>query len=67
LTACKTEMICFSFQIFLLVILFGMFYGTIFLPVVLSLIGPKSYESSKASESQSEAMKVYSLCDAEPS
>lgn len=32
------------FKIFLLVILFGLFNGLIFLPVVLSLIGPGSYK-----------------------
>lgn len=33
----------YLFQIFLLVILFGLFHGIVFLPVVLSLIGPPSY------------------------
>lgn len=32
-----------SAQIFLLVILFGLFHGVVFLPVVLSLIGPDAY------------------------
>lgn len=30
-------------KIFLLVILFGLFHGVVFLPVVLSLIGPDAY------------------------
>ncbi|KDR12704.1 protein patched homolog 3-like [Zootermopsis nevadensis] len=55
------------FKIFFLVILFGLFYGTLFLPVLLSFIGPQPYESSQVTEPQTEAVKVYSLCDAEPS
>lgn len=35
------------FKIFLLVILFGLFHGLAFLPVVLSLIGPKAYKADK--------------------
>ncbi|KAG6455397.1 NPC intracellular cholesterol transporter 1 [Manduca sexta] len=35
------------FKIFLLVILFGLFNGLIFLPVVLSLIGPSAYNSNE--------------------
>ncbi|KAJ8733421.1 hypothetical protein PYW08_001719 [Mythimna loreyi] len=35
------------FKIFLLVILFGLFNGLIFLPVGLSLIGPGAYKSNK--------------------
>lgn len=35
------------FKIFLLVILFGLFNGLVFLPVVLSLIGPKAYRAHK--------------------
>lgn len=35
------------FKIFLLVILFGLFNGLIFLPVGLSLIGPGAYKSKK--------------------
>lgn len=35
------------FKIFLLVILFGLFNGLIFLPVSLSLIGPGAYKSEK--------------------
>lgn len=55
------------FKIFLLVVLFGLFYGTMFLPVLLSLIGPEPYQLSHATQPQSEAMKAYSLCNAEPS
>lgn len=32
-----------SFQIFFLVTLFGLFHGVVFLPVVLSLVGPEPY------------------------
>jgi hypothetical protein len=31
------------FQIFVLVVVFGLYHGLIFLPAVLSLIGPKPY------------------------
>jgi predicted CDP-diglyceride synthetase/phosphatidate cytidylyltransferase len=63
----KLEDFVLSFQIFLLVVLFGLYYGTMFLPVLLSLIGPEPYELSRATQPQSEAMKEYSLCNAEPS
>ncbi|PNF27986.1 hypothetical protein B7P43_G14201 [Cryptotermes secundus] len=53
------------FKIFFLVVMFGLFYGTMFLPVLLSLIGPKPYESLQATAPQPEEMKVYSLCNAE--
>lgn len=33
------------FKIFLLVIIFGLFHGTIFLPVMLSWIGPRPYQT----------------------
>lgn len=63
--AYKTEIFCSSFQIFFLVVMFGLFYGTMFLPVLLSLIGPKPYESLQATAPQPEEMKVYSPCNAE--
>lgn len=34
------------FQIFLLVIIFGLFSGLVFLPVILSLIGPSDWHAS---------------------
>lgn len=50
------------FKIFLLVILFGLFHGLIFLPVILSLIGPKAYKEKKNEkddlENKSEVDKV---------
>jgi predicted RND superfamily exporter protein len=55
------------FKIFLLVVLFGLFYGTIFLPVLLSLIGPEPYELSCTTQPQSEPMKAYSVCNTERS
>ena len=39
-----------NFQIFFLVVIFGLFHGLIFLPVLLSLIGPDSHHSKKESE-----------------
>lgn len=53
------------FKIFFLVVLFGLFYGTMFLPVLLSLIGPKPYELLQTTAPQPEEMKVYSPCNAE--
>lgn len=38
------------FKIFLLVIVFGLFHGLIFLPVMLSLIGPNAYQKNKKKE-----------------
>jgi len=63
----KLEDFLLSFQIFFLVVLFGMFYGTMFLPVLLSLIGPEPYKLSRTTEPQSEPMKAYSVCNTEPS
>lgn len=31
----------------MLVVVFGLFHGVIFLPVILSIIGPQPYETSK--------------------
>ena len=36
----------FFFQIFLGVVIFGLYHGLIYLPVLLSLIGPKSHSST---------------------
>jgi hypothetical protein len=33
------------FKIFTIVVVFGLFYGTVFLPVVLSIFNPKPYSS----------------------
>jgi predicted CDP-diglyceride synthetase/phosphatidate cytidylyltransferase len=63
----KLEDFVLSFQIYFLVVLFGLFYGTMFLPVLLSLIGPEPYELSHTTQPQSEPMKAYSVCNAEPS
>lgn len=35
-------------QIFLLVIIFGLFFGLIFLPVILSLIGPSDWHDANS-------------------
>jgi predicted CDP-diglyceride synthetase/phosphatidate cytidylyltransferase len=63
----RLEDFVLSFQIFFLVVLFGMFYGTVFLPVLLSLIGPEPYELPRTIQPQSEPMKVYRVCNTEPS
>eukprot|EP00096_Caligus_rogercresseyi_P000927 TRINITY_DN11496_c0_g1_i1.p1 TRINITY_DN11496_c0_g1~~TRINITY_DN11496_c0_g1_i1.p1 ORF type:complete len:269 (+),score=26.49 TRINITY_DN11496_c0_g1_i1:386-1192(+) len=41
------------FKVFFLVVTFGLFHGLVFLPVVLSLIGPRSYASTALVQSQS--------------
>lgn len=46
------------FKIFLLVILFGLFHGLAFLPVVLSLIGPKAYRAHKEKAKQNEMVEL---------
>lgn len=46
------------FKIFLLVILFGLFHGLAFLPVVLSLIGPNAYRAHKENAKQNEMVEL---------
>lgn len=46
------------FKIFFLVILFGLFHGLAFLPVVLSLIGPKAYKAQKEKGKQNEMVEL---------
>lgn len=36
---------CISLQIFFLVVVFGLYHGLIFLPVLLSLVGPREYKA----------------------
>ncbi|XP_072023872.1 patched domain-containing protein 3-like isoform X2 [Amphiura filiformis] len=43
------------FKIFLLVVIFGLFHGLVFLPVILSLIGPSPYLSAKPAEESGKA------------
>jgi hypothetical protein len=44
------------FKIFTIVVIFGLFYGAVFLPVILSIFNPRSYSSvvnrEKAEETQ---------------
>lgn len=44
LSTSKTYIFKSFFKIFFLVIIFGLFHGIVFLPVILSLIGPKAYK-----------------------
>jgi len=43
----------FGLQIFFLVVLFGLFHGLVFLPVVLSIIGPDPYLSASGAQDAS--------------
>lgn len=47
----RANRIIFRLQIFVLVIIFGLFHGCVFLPVILSIIGPQPYEICKLSAS----------------
>lgn len=49
------------FKIFLLVILYGMFHGLCLLPVILSLIGPKPYNSLVVASGDSETRAAASM------
>lgn len=33
-------------QVFFLIVLFGLFHGLVYLPILLSLFGPKPYQSA---------------------
>ena len=46
----KSQTFLAFFKVFFLVVSFGLFHGLIFLPVVLSLIGPKSQHLDIADE-----------------
>ncbi|XP_059056673.1 NPC1-like intracellular cholesterol transporter 1 [Achroia grisella] len=58
LSMSKTYTFQSFFKIFLLVIIFGLFNGLLFLPVVLSLIGPDPHISKKESNTMSEIMEL---------
>lgn len=47
-------------QIFFGVFIFGVFHGLVFLPVLLSLIGPAPYNTSPAAALDSEKISGYS-------
>ncbi|VVD03098.1 patched domain-containing protein 3-like [Leptidea sinapis] len=53
------------FKIFLLVILFGLFSGLLFLPVVLSLIGPAGHKKSDENNAIPEAVELNGRTDKE--
>ncbi|XP_072939386.1 patched domain-containing protein 3-like [Epargyreus clarus] len=50
------------FKIFLLVIIFGLFNGLIFLPVVLSLVGPDGYKAKEVKGSPFEIVELNGKC-----
>ncbi|KAM3967251.1 LOW QUALITY PROTEIN: patched domain-containing protein 3-like [Aphomia sociella] len=58
LSMSKTYTFQSFFRIFLLVIIFGIFNGLLFLPVVLSLIGPAAYKNKKESNTSSEVIEL---------
>ncbi|XP_066996697.1 patched domain-containing protein 3 isoform X3 [Anabrus simplex] len=51
------------FKIFLLVVCFGLFHGVVFLPVILSVIGPAPYQKLCNADVQLQSNKLYDLCD----
>ncbi|TRY73596.1 hypothetical protein TCAL_03344, partial [Tigriopus californicus] len=53
LVASDSHVFSSFFRIFLLVVLFGLFHGLIFLPILLSLIGPKPYSHYEEKEKKS--------------
>ncbi|CAG9795150.1 unnamed protein product [Diatraea saccharalis] len=48
------------FKIFLLVIIFGLFNGLIFLPVMLSIVGPRAYTKKETDEKPPEEVELNS-------
>ncbi|XP_066915627.1 patched domain-containing protein 3-like [Clytia hemisphaerica] len=50
LSASQSYVFLTFFKVFFLVVIFGMFHGMVFLPVMLSLIGPAPYADHKASK-----------------
>lgn len=46
------------FKIFTIVVVFGLFYGVVFLPVILSIFNPRSYSSIVGSEKPEETQMV---------
>jgi hypothetical protein len=48
LAASDTYTFSTFFKIFTIVVIFGLFYGTVFLPVVLSIFQPKPYSSARS-------------------
>lgn len=54
------------FKIFLLVILFGLFNGLMFLPVALSLVGPGAYKPKEEKELTAETVELNGKHDGKP-
>ena len=55
--------IYFFFQIFTSVVIFGLFHGLVFLPVILSLIGPAPYNTNFLSETDKLEAKYSEAAD----
>ena len=49
------------FKVFFLVVVFGLFHGLLFLPVVLSLLGPKSMENDGSARTSTSQLKNCNL------
>ena len=45
----KLESIFSLIQLFFLVVVFGMFHGVVYLPIILSFVGPQAYGGSTTS------------------
>ena len=50
------------FKIFFLVVLFGLYNGIVFLPVILSMIGPKPYKNETASKVTPKIGNISAAC-----
>lgn len=46
------------FKVFTIVVIFGLFYGTFFLPVILSIFAPKPYDIRKLDQIQNETTEL---------
>lgn len=56
------------FKVFTIVVIFGLFYGTFFLPVILSIFAPKPYDITKSPDRRrNEPTELSIICKAEES